>query len=56
MTAPAQKKPSVDQTRLGENAAAQPVSGVTRVDESFVVNGHGRGGYVRDDIKHNDNH
>jgi hypothetical protein len=40
-------KVSEDGTRLGEFAALQPISGVKRVDETFAVNGHGRGGYVR---------
>jgi hypothetical protein len=47
MRAPNQAKPSVDPTKLGDCAAVQPLSGVTRVDETFAVNGLGRGGYVR---------
>jgi len=39
----------VDTTRVGEYAAQQPVSGKTRVDETFAVNGLGRGGYVREE-------
>lgn len=42
-----QDKPANDTTRLGECAAVQPLSGVKRVDETFAVNGHGRGAYVR---------
>ena len=45
--APVQPKPSVDPTKLGECAAVQPLSGITCVDETFAVNGLGRGGYVR---------
>ena len=45
--APAQAKPFVDPTKLGESAAVQPLSGTTRVDETFAVSGLGRGGYVR---------
>ena len=41
------KKQTVDETRIGEYAALQPLSGVARVDETFTVNGHGRGGYAR---------
>jgi hypothetical protein len=42
-----QEKPVNDGTRLGEMSAVQPLSGVLRVDETFAVNGHGRGAYVR---------
>jgi hypothetical protein len=45
----------VDPTRLGSVSAVQPLSGITRVDESFVVNGHGRGGYVRTEETVQDN-
>lgn len=37
----------VDQTRLGEYAPLQPLSGKTLVAETFAVNGLGRGAYVR---------
>jgi hypothetical protein len=43
------KKPNADSTRIGEYAAVQPLSGTTRVDETFAVNGMGRAGYVRDE-------
>lgn len=46
MNTPA-KKPGVDDTRLGDYAAMQPLSGVARVDETTAVNGLGRGGFVR---------
>ena len=42
-----QDKPANDQTRLGEFAAMQPLSGVKHINETFAVNGTGRGGYVR---------
>lgn len=45
-TAP-QQKAHVDGTRLGECSAMQPLSGVKLVDETFAVNGTGRGGYAR---------
>jgi hypothetical protein len=38
-----------DDTRLGEHSAVQPISGRTRVDETFAVHGLGRGGYVREE-------
>jgi hypothetical protein len=41
------KQSFVDPTKLGDSSAVQPLSGVTRVDETFAVNGLGRGGYVR---------
>ena len=47
MTAPMVKKPIVDTTRLGDASAKQPLSGIARVDETFAVNGNGRGGFVR---------
>jgi len=47
VTAPAQKKPSVDETRIGDFAATQPLSGRSSVDESGAVRGLGRGGFVR---------
>ena len=47
MSAPAVKKPNVDTTRLGDMSAKQPLSGIARVDETFAVNGMGRGGFVR---------
>jgi hypothetical protein len=40
-------KPSVDPARIGECAAMQPLSGIKSVDETFAVNGLGRGAYVR---------
>jgi hypothetical protein len=40
-------KPSVDESRIGECAPMQPVSGIMVVGETFAVNGMGRGGYVR---------
>lgn len=46
MTASSTKKPT-DETRLGIHAAQQPLSGISRVDETFAVLGNGRGGYVR---------
>jgi hypothetical protein len=39
-------KPANDQTRIGEYAALQPVSGVTYVTSAPAVNGLGRGGCV----------
>jgi hypothetical protein len=42
-------KKSIDETRLGEYASAQPLSGRTSVGETFAVNGHGRGGVVREE-------
>jgi hypothetical protein len=47
MSASVQKPATIDPTKLGECAAVQPLSGVTSVDETFAVNGLGRGGYVR---------
>lgn len=47
MSNPAAKKPSVDEARIGEHAAMQPLSGVARVDESGAVNGLGHGAFVR---------
>jgi hypothetical protein len=44
---PATIKPFVDPTKLGIAAAVQPLSGISHVDETFAVNGTGRGGYVR---------
>jgi hypothetical protein len=41
------KKSSADTTRLGDMAAKQPLSGISRVDETYAVNGNGRGGFVR---------
>jgi hypothetical protein len=43
------KKPSADPARIGECSAMQPLSGTTRVDETFAVNGLGRAGYVREE-------
>jgi hypothetical protein len=40
-------KKTVDDTRLGEHAARQPLSGIARVDETMAVSGTGRGGFVR---------
>lgn len=42
-----QSKHEADGTRLGECAATQPLSGVRYVDETFAVNGLGRGACVR---------
>ncbi len=44
---PAPKKQTVDETRIGDYAAMQPLSGVTYVGESYAVNGAGHGGYTR---------
>lgn len=41
------KKPTVDETKIGEYAALQPLSGITRVDETCAVLGMGRGAFVR---------
>ena len=41
------KKPSTDETRIGEYAAMQPLSGIAHVDESGAVNGLGHGAFVR---------
>lgn len=35
--------------RVGETAAAQPVSGLVSVDTTNAVNGLGRGGFIRQD-------
>ena len=40
-------KETVAPTRIGECSAVQPLSGIQRVDETFAVNGLGRGGFVR---------
>lgn len=40
-------KETVAPTRIGECAAMQPVSGIKSVNETFAVNGIGRGGFVR---------
>lgn len=47
MSASATKKETKDETRIGEYAAMQPLSGIKCVNETFAVNGLGRGGYVR---------
>ena len=47
MQSPTVKKPHVDTIRIGDCAARQPLSGIARVDETFAVNGNGRGGFVR---------
>jgi hypothetical protein len=47
MTSATPKKVNVDTTRIGEHAALQPLSGISRVDETAAVNGLGRGGFVR---------
>jgi hypothetical protein len=47
MTAPVLKKDPANEPRIGDQAAMQPLSGTTRVDESFVVQGVVRGRYVR---------
>jgi len=39
----------VQEIRIGEASAQQPLSGKTHVDETFAVNGIGRGGYVREE-------
>ncbi len=44
---PSTAKPSVDPTKLGDCSAVQPLSGITQVDETFAVNGLGRGAYAR---------
>ena len=49
MVSPAPKKESIDETRIGDCAAMQPLSGIVRVDETTAVNGHGRGGFVREE-------
>lgn len=48
-TALAAKKPSVDESRIGELSAQQPLSGVSIVTESLAVNGLGHGAYLRQD-------
>jgi len=48
MTAPISKKEPAAEPHIGEYAAMQPLSGIKRVDESFVVHGVGRGLYIRD--------
>jgi hypothetical protein len=47
MKNPTAKKPSTDETHLGDYAAMQPLSGIGRVDETGAVNGLGRAGFVR---------
>jgi len=47
MSTQTSKKPSVDETRIGEHAAQQPLSGIVRVDQSGIVNGLGRAAYMR---------
>jgi len=47
MSTTEQKKENLIQTRIGEYAATQPLSGVKQVTVSVVVNGVGHGGYVR---------
>jgi hypothetical protein len=47
MQSPTIKKPAADTTRIGDYAAKQPLSGIARIDETFAVNGNGRGGFVR---------
>jgi len=49
MVSPAPKKSSTDETRIGEFAAMQPLSGISHVDETTAVNGHGRGAFVREE-------
>jgi hypothetical protein len=41
------KKPSTDESRIGEHAAMQPLSGISLVTESGAVNGLGHGAYLR---------
>jgi len=40
-------KQSTDNTKIGECAAVQPLSGIDHVDETCAVLGAGRGGFVR---------
>lgn len=40
-------KQTVDNTKIGECAAMQPLSGIDRVDETCAVLGAGQGGFVR---------
>ena len=47
MLTPGPKKAHVKAAQIGEVAAMQPLSGILRVDETFAVNGLGRGAYVR---------
>ena len=46
MTSVASKN-KVNEPRIGETAAMQPLSGTKRVDETFAVSGMGRAGFVR---------
>ena len=41
------KKAHVKAAQIGEIAAMQPLSGILRVEETYAVNGLGRGAYVR---------
>ncbi|MGE3622675.1 MAG: hypothetical protein AB7H77_02200 [Bdellovibrionales bacterium] len=47
MSTPAVKKNNNDSTRLGEHSATQPLSGIAHVNETYAVNGLGRGAFVR---------
>ncbi len=47
MPSTAIKNMVVLETRLGINAATQPLSGTVSVPDTTVVNGLGRGGYIR---------
>ena len=49
MTDNVAKKPSVDETKIGVHAAMQPLSGITRVEQSAAVNGLGHGAFVRNE-------
>jgi hypothetical protein len=49
MLTAAPKKDLINEPKIGSYAAMQPVSGVARVEESTVVHGIGRGGFVRED-------
>ncbi|HEU0118603.1 MAG TPA: hypothetical protein VFR09_08215 [Alphaproteobacteria bacterium] len=40
-------KNPANEPRIGDVAATQPLSGTSSVEETFAVNGHGRGAYVR---------
>jgi hypothetical protein len=46
MSAVPVSRPANDETRIGEYAAVQPVSGVTYVNASTAVSGLGRSGCV----------
>jgi hypothetical protein len=48
MTAPVLKKDPVDEPRIGEYAAMQPLSGTLRIDESIVMAGGVRARFIRE--------